>query len=130
MAIADKFIVSEETAKGLVNGIKVGGLWGRIGVYFLLYIPISLLIGVALNLPIPVGINNSAEVFIKFFGFFGFMSIPFILTEVAVRLWRRKNGFSISKNIIEEIKQREVNACIAREEKARQGFYNPTTDSK
>jgi len=130
MAIADKFVVSEETAKGLVNGIKVGGLWGRIGVYFLLYIPISLLIGMALNLPIPIGINNSAEVFVKFFGFFGFMLIPFILVELAVRSWRTKNDFSINANISEELKQREVNVYVAREKKAHQGFNNPTTDSK
>lgn len=127
--VADNFIMSDETANGLVHGIKVGGIFGRVCIYLLLYVPISVAIAVALNLPIPVGINNTLGISIKFFGFFGFISLPFILTELAVRSWRKKNGLNVNTNIAEELKQREVNAYIAREEKAREA-YNPTSDPK
>ena len=120
MAVADKFIMSDETAKGLVNGIKVGGLWGRIGVYALLYVPASLVVGMIAQVPIPVGLNShNPEVFLKFFGYFIVFAIPFILTELGIRSWRRKNGLSVNGNIAEELRQREVDLYVAREEKAR-----------
>lgn len=118
MAIADKFILSQETANGLVHGIKVGGIFGRVGIYFLLYVPISMAIAVALNLPIPIGINNTIEISIKFFGFFGFISLPFVLVELAVRSWRKKNGFSINANIAEELKQRDYTQAVGRADRA------------
>lgn len=130
MAVADKFIMSDETAKGLVNGIKVGGFWGRVGVYLMLYVPTSLIVGIITKIPIPVGLNShNPEVFLKFFGYFIAFAIPFVFTELLVRSWRRKNGLSVYENIAEELRQREVDIYVAREEKAR-GKLDNSSETK
>ena len=120
MAIADKFIMNQETANGLVYGIKVGGIFGRVGIYFLFYIPISLLFILAVSIDssprhIPFTGNEGFNIFLA-------LAIPMLfvtLIEFAVRSWRKKNGFSINANIAEELKQRKVNTYVAREMKAR-----------
>ena len=124
MAVADKFIMSDETAKGLVNGIKVGGFWGRVGVYLMLYVPVSLVLAMIADIPF-----NRPEVYWKFWGQFIVFAIPFILTELGIRSWRRKNGLSVNGNIAEELRQREVDLYVAREEKAR-GKLNNSSETK
>ena len=129
MALADKLVMSDETAKGLVNGMKVGGFWGRLGVYITLYVPIVLLFDFILIMSsgsnhqsiINIGAihNQALQNLVAFFFFALPPAIPFILVELGIRSWRRKNGFSVNGNITEEIKQREVNVMVAREEKAR-----------
>ena len=47
--------------------------------------------------------------------------VPFLilyLKEKSIRKWRMKNGFSIYKNIEEEMKQAEVDKRVAMEKKA------------
>lgn len=130
MAVADKFIMSDETAKGLVNGIKVGGFWGRVGVYLMLYVPVSLvLIFLLLLQTSPKNIPLTGNADVNFFGIIFLVAIPFILTELLVRSWRRKNGLSVNGNIAEELRQREVDVYIAREEKAR-GKLDNLNDTK
>lgn len=131
MAVADKLIMSDETAKGLVNGIKVGGIWGRIGLYLMLYVPIALvLIFILLLQTSPKNIPFTGNADANFLGIIFFVAIPFILTELGIRSWRRKNGLSVYGNIAEELRQREVDLYVAREEKARDrmGTSNNTKD--
>lgn len=119
MAIADKFIMNQETANGLVYGIKVGGIFGRVGIYFLFYIPISLLFILAVSIDssprhIPFTGNEGFNIFLA-------LAIPMLfvtLIELAVRSWRKKNGFSINTNIAEELKQRDYTQAVGRADRA------------
>lgn len=120
MALADKLVMSDETAKGLVKGIKVGGFWGRVGVYLMLGVPIALVLVFIVSIDssprhIPFtgseGLNLLIAVFVPAFFF--------IIAELGVRSWRRKNGLNVYGNIAEELRQREVDVQVAREEKAR-----------
>ncbi len=130
MAVADKFIMSDETAKGLVNGIKVGGFWSRVGIYLMLYVPVSLvLIFLLLLQTSPKNIPLTGNADVNFFGIIFLVAIPFILVELGIRSWRRKKGFSVNGNIAEELRQREVDLYVAREEKAR-GKLDNSSDTK
>lgn len=144
MALSDKLIMSDETAKGLVNGIKVGGFWGRMVVYLMLYVPLVFifamingeeyiihLLGLSQNFFLTLKFSSKPIfIFAKFFTYFVPLMLPFILVEWRIRSWRRKNGLSVYGNIAEELRQREVDIYVAREEKARDrmGNSNNTKD--
>ena len=118
--VADNFIMSDETAKAIGEGLKVGSFGVRLFAYILMSIFI-LLILITL-----FGISNgfhlfSNEIINGIFLYLLLFGLPFLipyLMEYSTRKWRKKNGFSIYKNIKEEMKQAEVDKRVAMEKKA------------
>lgn len=98
------------------KGIKVGGIITRIFAYLVFYVPVTIILAAIIDLKLPMGMNSdNITVFIQFYGYFILMLTPYILWELSVQLWRKKQGFSLWKNIEEEIKQKAVDDRISRE---------------
>ncbi|MDD4504889.1 MAG: hypothetical protein PHE60_00775, partial [Sulfurospirillaceae bacterium] len=94
MALGDKLVMSDETAKGLVNGIKVGGFWGRVVGYFLFGVPmfavlfLVMVCGGGEFIVHKFGLPNNADFIMSLM--FILTVLLFILIEWRVRSWRRK----------------------------------------
>lgn len=116
-SVSDKFVISDKNTEAIERGLRVGGFKLRLFVYVFFFVPFYIL-----NLLITISLED-------FKGFTGVDEIdfvllillsaaPFILIEWRTRSWRRKNGFSLYKNIEEELKQRATDERVAREAKA------------
>lgn len=114
--------VAVENERGEVmvglNIIYQGAFYQRMVFYALLCFPLALLVDLSLFLvfkgfSIPLSLSTQ-EFFLSLEGFKAFavctfpVVIIFFITELYVFGWRRKNGFSFYENIVEELKQREV----------------------
>ena len=118
--VADYFIMSDKTANAIGKGINTGSFGVRLFAYILMSIFI-LLILITL-----FGISNGFHLFsndtlngiVLYLLLFGLPILIPYLKELSIRHWRKKNGFSIYKDIKEEMKQAEVDKRVAMEKKA------------
>lgn len=105
--------------KVAARGIREGGFVERLFLYSVFYIPTTLVLGMILDLPLPIGINaGNLWVAFKFYGFFIGLAVPFILWEKSVRRFRRKHNLSIWKNVSAELEQMVIDERVAKEHKA------------
>jgi len=133
MAVKDSFIISDNTAKAVGKGLAGGGIIGRMFLYFLMYLLLTITFAIfisdsgentILNYFISSSMldlkfkSHNIFIFAKILIYFILPAIPFILFDWIIRMSRRKRGLSPWRNIEEELKQRDVDERVARERKA------------
>jgi len=118
--VADNFIMSDETAKAIGTGINTGGFGIRLFFYIFIGIIMSFILLLLMGMPKNPVFSNNVMIndIISLSVIFGVPFLIFYLKEKGIRKWRRENGFSIYKDIKEEIKQAEVDKRVAMEKKA------------
>ena len=124
-----KFVMSDDTAKAMANGIRVGSIWARLAVYFIQYIVLFVFLVFFVN-QIHFFSSHSIPSIISIPIIIISPMIPFFLVDWSIRRQRRKNGFSVWGDITEEIKQRKVDEQVAREMKAHEKFSKPKSEGK
>ena len=111
-SVADNFVISDEHAEAIKNNLQTGTFGVRLFMYIFFYIILFFLWGWATS---TFNIHNGTlELIVWLLP----PILPLYLKELSIRHWRKKNGFSIYKDIKEEIKQAEVDKRVAMEKKA------------
>lgn len=126
MSVAEKFTISDETAKGLSKGLAEGSFKVRAFVYILIYFPLLIvtLFTFLLQFDNPkYGLSATTLWIITF----SIPLIPIYLIEKMIRRRRRKEGLPIYKSIDKILKQRAIDERVAMEVKA-QEKVSPSKD--
>ena len=126
--------MSDSLGDGLVLTRRVGSIWARLAGYSVQFIVLYIVFILFCMTDEGKDFQNSFAIFHNpyFFLFASTLSIstPFLLVDWLIRRQRRKNGFSVWKDITEEIKQRKVDEQVAREMKAHEKFSEPKSEDK
>lgn len=113
--------VQQESLALAVKGIHLAGFKGRIVLYLVLMIPTFILFFFLANTILPMRPVGEITLLDKVYAWSILIAatiLPFILWELKVRYFRKKNNLPIYENIEEELKQRAVQIQVAREQKA------------
>ena len=118
--VVDNFIMSDKTANAIGESLNTGTFGVRLFMYVFWYIIFFIIVLFAIATPQEPVFSDNATIndIVSTIVLFG---VPFLipfLKELSIRHWRKKNGFSIYKDIKEEIKQAEVDKRVAMEKKA------------
>ena len=116
--VADYFVISDKNAKAIGEGLNTGSFGVRLFAYIFFYIILLFAWSFVI-----FNLNLSVEdtIFNITIGYLSWLLPPafvLYLKELSIRSWRKKNGFSIYKDIKEEMKQAEVDKRVAMEKKA------------
>ena len=106
----------------VAKGVQAGGVIMRLFGYMTFYVPIAIVLFF-------IAAIGGAKDIVRLFGIpdtdlaislvlFGGLAVPFILWEVVILRYRKKNGLSLWKNIEEDLLQMAVNERVGREQKA------------
>jgi hypothetical protein len=123
-SVEKTFTMSDDTFNKLKYQIKTGRLSDRMSAYTILYVPFSLMVFICIAVyesSQPIKIGNPLTTFestIIIIIFLLFTSLPFYITEKKVRADRMKKGLPINDDIVEILKQREVDERVMMEVKA------------
>ena len=116
--VADYFVISDKNAKAIGEGLNTGTFGVRLFAYIFFYIILLIIWSfVVLNLNIS-GEETTTRIILGNVILFLPPAFVLYLKELSIRHWRKKNGFSIYKDIKEEMKQAEVDKRVAMEKKA------------
>jgi len=118
--VADNFVISDEHAEAMKNNLLTGNFGVRLFMYVFFYIILLIVLFFAISTPNHPIFSDDFLVndIILNSVIFGVPFLLLYLKELSIRHWRKKNGFSIYKDIKEEMKQAEVDKRVAMEKKA------------
>ncbi|PHR58973.1 MAG: hypothetical protein COA44_02160 [Arcobacter sp.] len=87
--------------------VQKGSFVIRCFAYLVFYVPVTFILAAVLDLRLPIGMNSdNLTVQVEFYGYFLAMTVPFIVWELLIRWARKRNGFSVNKNIEMEIEEK------------------------